>query len=149
MRTLFIAFISVLIFVSCKNDEAKNDQGSERLADKKVPDPIDSSKFTTVQWLDSLQDFGKVKNGEKVNVSFRFKNTGQFPLIVESATPGCGCTIPEMPKESIMPGKEGVIKAVFNSLNQAPTVHKTIVVGMNTRPSTRHEISFIGEVVNQ
>jgi hypothetical protein len=44
-----------------------------------VADPIDSSKFTTVQWLDTLVDIGKVKEGEMVNVVFRFKNTGDQP----------------------------------------------------------------------
>ena len=150
MKTLSALFISLFILAACNEESSKDEQSSnERLADKQVPDPIDSSKFTTVQWIDSLKDFGTVKDGEKVNISFRFKNTGEFPLIVQSVAPSCGCTVPEYTDAPVLPGKEGFVKAVFNSANQHATVHKTINVAMNTKPDTQHTIAFIGEVVKQ
>lgn len=150
MKTIAAIFISLFVLAACGDEQAKSDsKESERLADKKVAEPIDSSRFTTVQWIDSLKDFGSVKDGEKVDISFRFVNTGEFPLIVQSVAPSCGCTVPEYTEEPVLPGKEGFIKAVFNSANQHATVHKTINVAMNTKPSTLHTIAFMGNVVKQ
>ncbi len=151
MKTVSIIFISMIAFAACRSDEAKDTRedssGTIRFAEKKVADPIDSTKFTTVEWLDSLKDFGSVKAGEKVDIRFRFRNTGDKPLIVQSVHAGCGCTVPEYTQEPVMPGKEGFIKAVFNSANQPPTVHKTISVVMNTKGSQSHTVAFIGEVI--
>ncbi len=150
MRKLAI-LISFVAFVGCASDES-----SEQTSDKKpseVPvvsdasnEVMDSTKFTTVQWLDSLVDFGTINDGEKANINFRFKNTGDKPLIVQSVVPGCGCTVPEYTKEPIKPGGEGFIKAVFNSVGQPPTVHKSINVAMNTKGQQNYTLSFIGEV---
>jgi hypothetical protein len=150
MKALSVILIALCIFVSCKNEESSNDQpASERLADKKVADPIDSASFTTVQWLDSLKDIGTVKRGDNVDITFRFKNTGDKPLLVQNVMAGCGCTVPERTEEPVLPGKEGFIRARFNSTNQHGTVNKTIEVVMNTKPSTAHTIAFIGDVLEK
>jgi hypothetical protein len=146
MKTLSIIFVSLFALAACNNDGSDKKPGSERLADKQVADPIDSSKFTTVQWLDTLVDIGKVKEGEMVNVVFRFKNTGDQPLVVESAHAGCGCTVPERPEEPVLPSKEGHIKAVFNSRNQGPEVTKNVTVIMNTKPERQQVVVFKGIV---
>ena len=147
MKALIVFLVTMVVFASCKSDETNNNEpGSERLADKKVADPVDSASFTTVLWLDSLKDIGTITRGEQVNITFRFKNTGDKPLIVQNVLAGCGCTVPERTEEPVMPGKEGFVKAQFNSTNQHGTVNKTIEVLMNTKPSTSHTIAFIGDV---
>ena len=73
------------------------------------------SDSTTVQMIDSVYNFGKVTDGEKVEYSYRFRNTGKNPLIVSSAVASCGCTVPEKPEEPIKPGETGFLKVVFNS----------------------------------
>ena len=76
----------------------------------------DSANFTTIEWLDStVKDLGNIKEGQVVEVSYRFKNTGNKPLIIAGVTASCGCTVPEKPEKPIAPGQEDVIKAKFNS----------------------------------
>ena len=89
---------------------------------------------TTVQMIDSVYDFGKVTDGEKVEFSFRFKNTGNHPLIVSSATASCGCTVPEKPEGPIKAGETGFIKVVFNSQGRVGDVHKEVTVTSNAYP---------------
>jgi len=87
---------------------------------------VDKSKITTIQWLDGTEkDFGKMKEGETLNVTFRFKNTGTKPLVISQVTAGCGCTIPEQPTKPYAPGETGEIKATFNSSGK---------VGSNSKP---------------
>jgi hypothetical protein len=109
----------------------------------------DSANFTTIRWLDStFLDLGKVEEGQVAEVAFRFKNTGDKPLIIASASVGCGCTtITERPKEPLTPGQEGVIKAKFDSKNLPGERLKEIYVSANTKGSTSHILRFRVEVV--
>jgi len=77
-------------------------------------------------------DFGTVTEGEKPVVIFTFHNSGTSPLLLKNLKPSCGCTVPEYPKEPIMPGKSGTIKVEFNSNGYAnQKVHKSIAVTTN------------------
>lgn len=108
----------------------------------------DSKETTSIQWLDSVQNIGKVLEGKKVEVLFHFINSGAKPLVIKSATPSCGCTVPVVPEAPIAPGKEGVIKAVFDSQGRMGTNHKTITVVANTGANTGHILSFDVEVIS-
>ena len=89
---------------------------------------------TTVQIIDSVYNFGKVTDGEKVEYNYRFKNTGKNPLIITTATASCGCTVPEKPEAPVKPGETGFIKVVFNSQGRVGDVHKEITVVSNAYP---------------
>ncbi|WP_199727560.1 DUF1573 domain-containing protein [Hanamia caeni] len=89
---------------------------------------------TSVQVIDSVYDFGKAAEGNKVTYNFRFKNTGTKPLIISAAHASCGCTVPEKPEEPIQPGKTGVLKVVFNTTDRPGPAHKTITVVSNAYP---------------
>jgi Protein of unknown function (DUF1573) len=89
---------------------------------------------TSVQMIDSVYNFGTVNDGEKVEYSYRFRNTGKKALIVSSAVASCGCTVPEKPEEPIKPGETGFLKVVFNSKGRVGPVHKEITVTSNAYP---------------
>jgi hypothetical protein len=107
----------------------------------------DTANATTIQWMDSLPLYlGKLTQNKEIEVTFRFKNTGDKNLVIENVSASCGCTIPETPKEPFAPGQEGIIKAKFNgSGSGAITKHVTVIA--NTKPSKNHELTFTGEVV--
>ncbi len=100
---------------------------------------------TTVQIIDSVYDFGKVAEGENVEFSYRFKNTGAAPLIVSNVSASCGCTVPEKPEAPIKPGETGFIKVKFNSQGRPGAAHKTVTVTSNATPAFP-ELLLKGEV---
>jgi hypothetical protein len=105
--------------------------------------PKDSSQFTKITWLDSTErDFGSIREGQKLEVTYRFLNSGEKPLIIARVQPSCGCTVAEQPDEPILPGKEGVIKASFNSEGRVGINHKKIYVTANTRGTQSNEVEF-------
>ena len=106
----------------------------------------DSAQYTTIQWLDSTKNFGKIPEGQKLEVSFRFKNTGATPLVIARVQPSCGCTVAEQPQEPIAPGGEGKITAVFNSQGHAGINQKTLHVTANTKGSQGYSLRFVVEV---
>ncbi len=100
---------------------------------------------TTVQMIDSVYDFGTIAEGQNIEFSYRFKNTGSNPLIVSNATASCGCTVPEKPEAPIKPGETGFIKVKFNSEGRAGAAHKVVNVLANASPAFP-ELVLKGEV---
>lgn len=112
-------------------------------ADARQKATRDSANFTSIQWLDStFIDLGKIKEGQVVEVSFRFKNTGSKNLVIANVSASCGCTVPEKPEKPYTPGEEGVIKAKFDSRGRPKgEARKTVYVDANTSP-VQHQLNF-------
>jgi len=141
MRFLILCFFVVIISACGSSD--KKSAGTVNMSGA----TMDSSKFTSIEWLDSVdKNFGKIAEGRKLDVSFRFKNTGDKPLIIQKVQPSCGCTVAEEPNEPVPPGQEGVIKASFNSEGRLGANHKTLYVTANTKTKQSHELHFEVEV---
>src|ERR1700733_14500498 len=103
----------------------------------------DTARYTNIQWLDSAsRNYGTIPEGQKLDVSFRFRNTGSTPLVIGQVRPSCGCTIAEQPQEPIAPGSEGQIKAVFNSEGRSGVNHKTLFVTANTKDRQEYSLQF-------
>ena len=144
MKQLFFLLSAVLLLWSCHSADSKTAGMATGVDALK-----DSANFTTVQWIDSTsQDLGKVKEGQVAEITWRFKNSGNKPLVIQNVTPGCGCTLAEKPEEPIMPGKDGVIKAKFNSQGQHEGEHvKNVTVHANTQGNTITPLQFRVNVV--
>lgn len=82
-----------------------------------------------------IYDFGALTEGDTVEHSFAFTNTGAFPLIINNITASCGCTTPEWPREPVAPGGTASIRVRFNSRGKIGQQNKTITVFANTDPS--------------
>lgn len=91
-------------------------------------------------------DFGQIKEGVVAEYDFKFKNTGDAPLVLKDVRASCGCTTPEWPKEPIAPSKSGIIKAKYNSANRPGAFSKSITITTNIEGEVK--VLFIkGEVV--
>ena len=94
-----------------------------------------ATEAPAISFKETSHDFGDIKEGDVVNHTFEFTNTGKAPLIIESATSTCGCTVPEVPKEPIAPGKQGKISVQFSSAGKGGTQQlKVISIKANTQP---------------
>ena len=72
-------------------------------------------------------DLGNVKQGVPATATFVVTNIGTDPLLIEQASPTCGCTISDYTKSEIAPGKTGYIKATYNAANLGH-IDKTLTV---------------------
>lgn len=142
--TLLAAILGATVLLSCEAPVSNQVQESDPSASQ----ANEPQSITSIQWLDSTSlDKGIVTEGEKVEIVYHFKNTGDKPLIIKDVRPSCGCTVAEKPLEPIAPGKEGSIKAVFDSQNRPGPAHKTLTVISNTEPAN-HALTF-NVVVNK
>ena len=129
-KTFFLIPAISIVFFSC--DIRKKDKPAQNLPATSAPQEF--KEFTSVQIIDTTYNFGKVKEGDIVEYNYRFKNTGDKPLIIADAAASCGCTVPEKPENPIQPGEIGFIKVKFNSDRRPGEVEKTITVKSNAQP---------------
>jgi len=149
---LFFALIAMLA-TACKDRDAEKKiaQLESRLAElegKKSPDatsstatptapaaevkpegPLPAMEFSTID-----HDFGTINEGDIVEHTYAFKNTGAAPLIIQSAQGSCGCTVPDWSKEPIPAGGTGFVKAKFDTNGKTNAQNKTVTVTANTWP---------------
>ena len=143
MKTkLFSIAIILTLLVACEN-QGSNDLEAHLSTD--IVDIADEDR-PVMEFKKVLHDFGEITQGEKVNYSFTFKNTGKTDLIITSARGSCGCTVPKWPKRPIAPGQESVIDVLFDSHNKKGNQHKKVTVVANTMPAT-NVIAFKGMVI--
>lgn len=136
--TLLYILIAVGLLTACQDEQTHKPASAAGTADQ-----------TDIQWIDSAKDMGKINEGQIVEVAFRFKNTGNKPLVIEGVSPSCGCTVANPPAEPIAPGAEGEIKASFNSKGRVGINQKDINVNANTKGTPVHKLSFKVEVIPQ
>lgn len=142
MKKYIIILICTAVISSCNTNTKDKIAGDPAKAlDMAMKSP------TTVQMIDTMYNFGKVTEGEKVTYNYRFKNTGSKPLVIGKPFASCGCTVPESPKEPILPGQTGYIKVVFNSSGKGGIVRKTVTVPSNAEP-VFPELVLTGEVIH-
>jgi len=146
-NTFPLAVASMLLFSACQNAETKTANSSAEITAAPQPTatetitPADAPAATTIQWIDSVINKGAVAEGEQLEIAFRFKNTGNSPLVIKDVRPSCGCTVAEKPEAPVAPGKEGVIKTKFDTKGRIGNNHKTIDVEANTEQG-RYVIAF-------
>ncbi len=104
---------------------------------------------TTISFEEDAFDFGKVVDGDKVNHTFKFTNTGEQSLVLIDVKGSCGCTVPEnWPKSPIQPGESAQIDVTFDSKNRVGVVRKTVRIQANTNPSVT-TLTITGEVTEK
>ncbi|MCX3266736.1 DUF1573 domain-containing protein [Pedobacter agri] len=145
MKKVLILAIAALSFTACRN--ANNSTTAVAGGDSSA-NTISSPDAAIIVFESDIFDFKKINQGEKVQHDFKFKNTGKSPLIISNATATCGCTVPEVPKEPILPGKEGVIKVIFNSEGKEGMQDKVVTLTSNANP-TIATVHLVGEVLTK
>lgn len=155
----FILLMLVGAFGACTNKKLENNIKSlekrvAALEGKSGVSPVAANAPVSVTTPESIADisqmtfettefdFGSVSEGDVVDYTFKFTNTGNFPLIINKAVATCGCTVPSWPKEPIAPGAKGEIKIKFNSKNRKNIQTKYVNITANTKPEvTRLKIT--------
>lgn len=121
-----LVYISVCsLFFSCSNSEDKIDDNL-----------IDNGAEITIVGDETI-NFGKIIQGEKVNLEFKIKNTGTGNLKITKAKASCGCTQLKYPEELIKPGSVESISVTFDSKNKLEKQKKNITLITNATPSIK------------
>jgi hypothetical protein len=158
MKKGLIYIFSAALLVSCGGSEEEgtetstNGDGTSSVVGTTNPNEDDASNainnsiqqtsaiegmdLTTIEYFDMKHDFGNVFYPSDNKFTFKFKNTGEVPLVIDKAKASCGCTVPNKPEEPIMPGEIGELDVIFRPKagQVGQQVTKKITVTANTNP---------------
>lgn len=85
----------------------------------------------------TTHEFGDVKEtGGPITHEFKFKNTGDQPVIISNVQASCGCTTPDWTKTPVAPGGSGLIKAQYNPLGRPGQFNKSLTITSNAVEAT-------------
>src|ERR1700761_7115403 len=97
----------------------------------------------------SISVFAQAKKAEDVikfkELTYDFGNVSGSPVIIESATPSCGCTTPVKPEGAIQKGKDDKITAGFNAAAVGP-FNKSITIKV-AGVDMPVQLKIVGEVL--
>lgn len=116
-----MAFSSCAIPLSAQELNTENNQSPQNLAEIFVEE--------------STFEFGTIEQGEIIQNVFEFVNTGAEPLLITNAKGSCGCTVPNWPKEPVMPGQSAQILVKFDSKGKRGKQAKRVTITANTEPA--------------
>jgi hypothetical protein len=92
-------------------------------------------------------DFGTCIFGDTVEAVFSFTVQGHEKLLIRQVHPGCQCTVPQYPKDSMQPGTiDSIVLALHTRNLHAGPVEKFVIV-INTGPEKMFYL--MGEILEK
>lgn len=147
MKKILLVLIAAVSLAACATKDKKANGLTQAERDKALNDTVN---YTSIQWLDTtIKELGKVKEGQVVEVTYKFRNNGTKNLVIYDVTASCGCTVPEKPEQPFAPGEEGTIRAKFDSHGRPHGMaRKEVYVTANTKPEKSHILTFNVEITD-
>jgi len=103
-----------------------------------------------IAWEKKSHDFGNIVQGDKVEHTFYFSNTGNEPLIITNVQVSCGCTTPKgWPRDPIPPGASGEITVSFNSAGKMGVQNKPVTLVTNAVNPEGNTITFTTNILDK
>lgn len=100
-----------------------------------APAEAQPASLADIKMDKTTHDYGTIKQGDNGECEFKFINNGKEPLVITSCMGSCGCTVPQCPKEPVLPGKAGVIKVKYDT-QRVGGIHKQVTVNSNAKSGT-------------
>jgi hypothetical protein len=122
-------FVGLSTFSFAQESHSANDGHNHGAAVQQTTAPMSTADIK----MDKMtHDYGNVMQGGNGECEFKFTNSGKEPLVITNCMGSCGCTVPQCPKEPILPGKSGVIKVKYDT-NRVGGIYKTVTVNSNAK----------------
>jgi hypothetical protein len=127
MRFLIVFFIALLA-AGCNTSPSNKVKSNNNKSQVAVNDTVPVMTFDKVE-----HDFGTISEGDVVETTFTFTNTGSRDLLILNARGSCGCTVPDYPKNTpIAPGDSADVQVKFDSNNKPNNNNRTVTFTTNT-----------------
>ena len=139
MKKILLSSVLVLLVIVAAN--------AQTVSFASHTEPRENVAIASFEWSETTHDFGEIVKSKPVTAEFAFTNNGSVPLVIAKVKGSCGCTVTDYPKQSIAPGKSGIIKATYNAaVKGAFTKSVTVTANTNDGPV---KLLIKGEVIEK
>jgi hypothetical protein len=90
----------------------------------------------------TFHDFGTVVEGETINSSFKFKNTGNAPFRLVKIETSCGCTTTDAVLKEYQPGESAVLGVIIDTRGKHGITVKTVKITLENATSQTAELNL-------
>lgn len=92
----------------------------------------------------SLHDFGERLAGSKIKRNFELKNIGSDVLNILKVEVPCACTATLLSKDKILPGKSGIIEAIFTVPSSGSQIKESFYIYTDDPVQSKIPLTFKG-----
>ena len=132
MKKLFVLFSA--LFLMCTIAFAQSNE------------TVEKQNGPEITFKETIHDFGSIPYKGNGSYEFVFVNTGNEPLILTQPKSSCGCTVPEWPKQPILPGQSNSIKVTYKNTDKPGTFNKYVTVFSNALVNKEIKLHIKGTV---
>lgn len=105
------------------------------------------SGLGVLTFTEQFHDFGKVTEGDIIQHSFPFKNTGQGVLRIIKTETSCGCTTAKGALKAYRPGEEGMLDVTIDTKGKHGVITKTITLTLKNASDKTSELTLMAELI--
>ncbi len=96
---------------------------------------VNNPNAPVIEFDKLVHNYGELEQHGDGKCEFKFTNNGKEPLILSNVRSSCGCTVPEWPRQPILPGQSEIIKVKYDT-KRIGTINKSITVYSNATKKT-------------
>lgn len=129
---LVLSIMTFAVFMASAQEKPTTPANTNPPAASAAPAAVDNPNAPVITFEKTVHDYGTVPFNGDGKCEFKFTNTGKEPLILTNVKSSCGCTVPQWPRQPILPGQSDVIKVEYKT-NRVGKINKTITVMSNAK----------------
>ena len=132
-----------------KKPEVKKEDKADLSTDKQAATQkaADNQNGPEITFKETNHDFGNIEFKGNGSYEFVFVNTGNEPLILTQPKSSCGCTVPEWPRQPILPGESNVIKVTYKNTDRPGSFNKYVTVFSNALINKEVKLHIKGTIL--
>lgn len=135
----FILFVATNAQVSSSNkatpeqmEKIRKEQNEKKQAQQEQQ--VNNPNAPVIEFDKLVHDYGDIQQHGDGQCEFTFTNKGKEPLILSNVRSSCGCTVPEWPRQPVLPGQSDVISVKYDT-KRVGVINKSIHVYSNATES--------------
>jgi hypothetical protein len=114
-----------------------------------VPEKAANKDGALILFPENQFDFGQVSEGQIVEHTFKFSNSGNAVLNIKDIKTSCGCTAAMVSEKVIKPGESGSIKVELDTKSRAGKMSRTVTVVSNDQNNPNKVITIFADVIKK
>jgi len=107
----------------------------------------DLAKAPKLAIEETTHDFGRISKDQKVQATFKLTNEGESILKIRKAAANCDCTIANLDKEEIKPGKSIDMEVTFDSTGRRGNQQKSVTIYSNDPRNSVQRVTLKAYIV--